>query len=172
MTIITGNDFVSGVQCIYVRFLQQERHIRNHKRSGKPLTRTKTRTMNSSAPQHPSHPQPYHHDGGRRRPRTIIYLLGLALLGLFFNAVSVTTSYLSWISMVRAPNAYINNNDDEEVFHNIDATRFNKTLALLYPPEILGGYRNQVIRLLSLCVKAHTSHIHNLLLESLYLRII
>jgi hypothetical protein len=42
-----------------------------------------------------------------------------------------------------------------------------KTLALLYPPGLMGGYRNQVIRLLSLVVTAKKRKIHNLLLPSL-----
>lgn len=40
-------------------------------------------------------------------------------------------------------------------------------LALLYPPGLMGGYRNQVIRLLSLVVTAFKRDIHALLLPSL-----
>jgi hypothetical protein len=40
-------------------------------------------------------------------------------------------------------------------------------LALLYPPGLMGGYRNQVIRLLSLILMAANRSIHKLLLPSL-----
>jgi hypothetical protein len=43
----------------------------------------------------------------------------------------------------------------------------NATVALLTPPGFLGGYRNQVIRLISLCVHARQHDIHQLLLPSL-----
>jgi hypothetical protein len=43
----------------------------------------------------------------------------------------------------------------------------NSTLALLYPAGLLGGYRNQVIRLISLCVHAREQNLTQLLLPSL-----
>jgi hypothetical protein len=45
--------------------------------------------------------------------------------------------------------------------------RTNSTLALLYPPGLLGGYRNQVIRFISLCVHAAEQNLNQLLLPSL-----
>lgn len=42
-----------------------------------------------------------------------------------------------------------------------------KVLALLYPPGLMGGYRNQVIRILSLVLMAAKKKIPNLLLPSL-----
>jgi hypothetical protein len=43
----------------------------------------------------------------------------------------------------------------------------NSTLALLYPPGLMGGYRNQVIRFISLCVHAAEKNLTQLLLPSL-----
>jgi hypothetical protein len=48
-----------------------------------------------------------------------------------------------------------------------DLSRKPDTLALLYPPGFLGGYRNQVIRLISLCVHARKTNLTQLLLPSL-----
>jgi hypothetical protein len=45
--------------------------------------------------------------------------------------------------------------------------RTNSTLALLYPPGLLGGYRNQVIRFISVCVHAAEQNLTQLLLPSL-----
>jgi hypothetical protein len=46
-------------------------------------------------------------------------------------------------------------------------SRKSTTLALLYPPGLLGGYRNQVIRFISLCVHATEQNLTQLLLPSL-----
>jgi hypothetical protein len=42
-----------------------------------------------------------------------------------------------------------------------------KTLALLYPPGLLGGYRNQVLRFIAFCVYAKQRNISQVLLPSL-----
>lgn len=50
---------------------------------------------------------------------------------------------------------------------HVPPRRKNTTLALLYPPGLLGGYRNQVIRFISLCVHAAEQNLTQLLLPSL-----
>jgi hypothetical protein len=46
-------------------------------------------------------------------------------------------------------------------------TDYTKTLALLYPPGLLGGYRNQVLRFIAFCVYAKQRNISQVLLPSL-----
>jgi hypothetical protein len=46
----------------------------------------------------------------------------------------------------------------------------NGTLALLFPPGLFGGYRNQVIRLMTLCVEAKKMGVDQILLPSLLWR--
>lgn len=48
----------------------------------------------------------------------------------------------------------------------IGSSQVNTTLALVDPPGLLGGYRNQVIRLISLCAYAATNNLTQLLLPS------
>ena len=48
-----------------------------------------------------------------------------------------------------------------------NATFNQSTLALLYPPGLLGGYRNQVLRFISFVVHAKTHNLPHLLLPSL-----
>lgn len=48
-----------------------------------------------------------------------------------------------------------------------DGNKNTKTLALLYPPGLLGGYRNQVLRFIALCVHGKRHGISQLLLPSL-----
>ena len=43
----------------------------------------------------------------------------------------------------------------------------DKILALVYPPGLIGGYRNQVIRILAFCIHAMKNNINKLLLPSI-----
>jgi hypothetical protein len=70
-------------------------------------------------------------------------------------------------------NANANDNKDDDTVPTRSPTKSTtiakeeSILALLYPPGLMGGYRNQVIRLLSLVVTAFKRDIHSLLLPSL-----
>ncbi|KAI2494612.1 hypothetical protein MHU86_19937 [Fragilaria crotonensis] len=77
------------------------------------------------------------------------------------------------LSVIQNSNGNANDIKDDDTVPTISPTKGEtlakeeSILALLYPPGLMGGYRNQVIRLLSLVVTAVKRDIHSLLLPSL-----
>lgn len=98
-------------------------------------------------------------------------LQALALLILLVAVWNIGSSHVVETKQgndggVRIKSNFLNGKDDLSTNHSHSKLP-ERTLALLYPPGLLGGYRNQVIRFIGLCVYAKRNNYTQLFLPSL-----
>jgi hypothetical protein len=101
----------------------------------------------------------------------------LVVLVCSFVAMFQSVDLVSRTPQLRTPHEELNNHSNHHIFtghdripvsHENQSTSVpEKTLALLTPPGLLGGYRNQVLRFIAFCVHAAENGISGLLLPSL-----